>query len=148
MTTEDFDLIDTNSEEMRNAGLVPEGKYPAIVVKAETLKTRGERKFARLHWKISEGPQANRVVWDDHFVYDGEPEKKAICQAKLSKAVKAVGLTTCKNASELVGRKAIIAVSIQQSEVYDPSNRIKKYESYGPTAAPPMSQPVSGASVW
>ncbi len=148
MTTEDFDIIDINSEEMRNAGLVPEGRYPAIVVKAETLTTKRDRKFARLHWKISEGPQANRVVWDDHFVYDGEPEKKAMCKAKLSKAVKAVGLTTCKNASDFVGRKAIIVVSIQESDGYDPSNRVKKYESYGPAAAPPMSQPVSGASVW
>lgn len=121
--------FDPNSEELKAGLLLPPGDYRLVCTNVEVKQSSGGKRFMQFSWQVFEGPGHNRRVWDDYYVYEGEPRGVAVAKARLGRLLDAAGIKEVfRQGEQMVGRKVIAKVVIEESEKYGQSNRIKGYK--------------------
>lgn len=127
--------------------LVPAGVYAVEVTKAEAGKTSTQKDKLSCRFKITEGPQANSVFFDDFVIV---PDN-AVAMGFFFRKMNALGLgrdyfaanpPLIQVARDLLGKQASVEVEIDYSYFEDGKNRIKKITSLG---SPPLGE-ASGVS--
>ena len=130
--------FDPNSDDMKSGLLLEPGDYRLVCVEDSLQVTKGGREYLEFVWQVFEGNGHNRKIWDKHYVFDGEEAKLKAAKARLGRLLHAAGIKEVfRNSSQMKGRKIVGKVTINQSDEFEPSNRISSYKplvSNGPQA--------------
>ena len=120
-------------------GAVPEGPYHIEIAKSEATTSSNNNPMIKVQLRIIGGPHAGRLLFDQHVLAAGSPNSLKIFFEKMA----ALGLSTeffLANppfetvASSLMGKQALVTVSIKTEGQYAGRNEVTKY------APPPMGQ--------
>lgn len=123
---------------------VPAGKYPVSVSKAELADTRSGGKMIKVQFKILEGPQENRVVFNQFNIQNASPEAQKIGLGQLKQMMIKFGHQNpnqLASVTELIGLKGQISVKIDDDDAYGPQARVTSYSQFQPTGGLDTSGP-------
>ena len=126
---------------------IPAGVYVATVKGAEVKPTKdGTGKILNVQWHIDGPEHSGRVVFDGINIVNKSDTAQKIARQQLASLCNAVGLGKLTDSQALIGRtaKLKIAIEIDKSGQYDPSNRVKRYSSAGGMQS--QSQPNAPAA--
>jgi hypothetical protein len=125
---------------------VPDGTYPVILNKAEVTPTKSGGTMIKIQMKITEGPQAGRVVFDQFNIENVNPQAVQIGLGQLKGMMKAFGHTNpnmLKTTDELLGLKGSITVkTVDDGGSFGPQVRVRAYKTAPTTngVTPPASE--------
>jgi hypothetical protein len=121
--------------------LVPEGNYPAVALSSEVRETKSGGEMIVYKMQITDGPQANRILWARFNVKNANPKAEEIGRGQLSQFCRAAGVEEMADTDDLVGRAVIIRVKIRPAkDGYDAQNEIGGFAAIGAKVAPPAAQ--------
>ncbi|MFN7723060.1 MAG: DUF669 domain-containing protein [Pirellulaceae bacterium] len=121
--------FDPNSEDLKSGSVLPKGDYRLVCVESKVDQTKGGRKYMQFVWQVFEGNGHNRKVFDDHYVFDGDPEKLRSAKGRLGNLLAAAGIKEVfRDSAQMHGKKITARVDVSESEGYAPKNRISSYK--------------------
>ncbi|MFN9110170.1 MAG: DUF669 domain-containing protein [Bacteroidota bacterium] len=126
--------FDPSSEYAKSGSLVPAGEYAAVCVGSEVAQSTTGTQSLQLKWQICEGPMLNRVVYDRHWIFSKEEDKKRKAYGKLGGLCAAAGVSEKLSKSDVLhGKKVRIKVRIDEGDDrYQASNSVASYKKYAP----------------
>lgn len=145
-------------ESSNNYEPVPAGWYNATVTEAGVKETRaGDGKYIKLRFDITGPTNEGRVVFTNLNIRNKNEVAQNIGVEQLGQLMRAVGLPTIQDSSQLVGGSCQINVKIRPaSGQYEAQNEVKGYKSINGSALPsgqpaapapsPAPAPASGAT--
>ena len=125
---------------------IPAGRYNAIITDSDIKETKsGTGQMLHLTWKITDGPMANRLVFDRINIVNQNPTAEEIGQRQFSTLCRAVGVMQVSDTQQLHGIPCVIrvAIKIDKTGQYPDSNDVKDYRQAG-SVAPTAHAPASG----
>jgi hypothetical protein len=121
--------FDPNSDDMKSGGEMPKGDYRLVCVESKVDQTKGGRKYMQFVWQVFEGAGHNRKVFDDHYVFDGDPEKLRSAKGRLGNLLAAAGIKEVfRDSAQMHAKKIVAKIDVSESEGYAPKNRISSYK--------------------
>lgn len=96
-------------------GMVPEGEYEVKVTNTEGRTAKSGNEYLNVEFTIVGPTQANRKVWDNHFIYSD----KNYPRVKFKNLVNACGLQSIKSTEELHGRTCVIKLAHSDCGKYE-----------------------------
>jgi hypothetical protein len=121
--------FDPNSDDMKSGGVLPKGEYRLVCVESKVDQTKSGRKYMQFVWQVFEGNGHNRKVFDDHYVFDGDPEKLRSAKGRLGNLLQAAGIKEVfRDSAQMHGKKILAKIDVNESEGYAPKNRISSYK--------------------
>lgn len=121
--------FDPNAEDMKGGSVLPKGEYRLVCVENKVLLSKNGRKYLQFVWQVFEGPGHNRKVFDDHYVFDGDPEKLRSAKGRLGNLLQAAGIKEVfRDSAQMHGKKITAKIDVNESEGYAPKNRISSYK--------------------
>ena len=121
--------FDPNSDDMKGGGVLPKGDYRLVCVESKVDQTKGGRKYMQFVWQVFEGAGHNRKVFDDHYVFDGDPEKLRSAKGRLGNLLAAAGIKEVfRDSAQMHAKKILAKIDVSESEGYAPKNRISSYK--------------------
>ena len=121
--------FDPNSDDMKSGGVLPKGDYRLVCVENKVLLSKNGRKYLQFVWQVFEGNGHNRKVFDDHYVFDGDPEKLRSAKGRLGNLLAAAGIKEVfRDSAQMHGKKILAKIDVNESEGYAPKNRISSYK--------------------
>ena len=152
--------FDPNSEEAKAGSLVPAGEYAAVCVGSEISSSQTGTKSLQLKWQICEGPMMNRIVYDRHWIFTEDQDKKRKAYGKLGGLCAAAGVSEkMSNSKVLHDKKVRIKVRIDEGDdKFQASNSVASYKKYAPglpsasnaavQSTPAPQRAEAGSQVW
>lgn len=109
--------------------VIPPGKYPVLVEKAEVRQTRkGDGRYIGLVLQILDGPCKGRKVFDNINIENPNQQAVEIGMRSLSALARAIGVMVVNDTSQLLNQCCIASVKVK-----DGDNNVRTYE--------PLQQP-------
>jgi hypothetical protein len=121
--------FDPNSDDMKGGSVLPKGEYRLVCVENKVLLSKNGRKYLQFVWQVFEGNGHNRKVFDDHYVFDGDPEKLRSAKGRLGNLLAAAGIKEVfRDSAQMHAKKIVAKIDVSESEGYSPKNRISSYK--------------------
>jgi hypothetical protein len=121
--------FDPNSDDMKGGSVLPKGEYRLVCVENKVLLSKNGRKYLQFVWQVFEGNGHNRKVFDDHYVFDGDPEKLRSAKGRLGNLLAAAGIKEVfRDSAQMHAKKILAKIDVSESEGYAPKNRISSYK--------------------
>lgn len=118
---------------------LPAGIYTAQVTDSEVKPTKtGTGHYLQLTWRVLEGPQTGRMVFDRLNIANANETATKIGQQMLSQLCHAIGVLQVADSSQLHNRPCRIKVVIRKDDQYGDSNEVKGYEAVSGGSVPSM----------
>lgn len=118
-------------DEVEDTGFdtIPSGKYLGEIIKTEMKDTKaGTGKYLSLHFKITDGKYAKRLVFDNLNLVNPNETAVAIARSTLKQICEAAGLDEVEDSQDLHNIPMCIQLGIQaETAQYPEKNIIKKY---------------------
>jgi len=113
--------------------LVPEGWYPAQIVKSVLKDTKAKTgKLINFQFKIIEGEYAKRVVFTNLNIVNQNQTAEAIAKRELKQICEAVGVKSITDTNELHGiQMEIKIVHSEATPAYPAKEEVKGYRAIG-----------------
>lgn len=134
---------------------IPAGKYICQITESEIKSTKaGTGQQLVLTWEVLDGEFKGRKIWDRLNISNPNKQAEQISQAALSAICHACGVMQLQDSSQLHAKPMRIRVTVEKSEGYEASNKVKGYEAVAGTAAPAFAaspasaQPQSATPPW
>ncbi len=124
--------FDTNSvEPQKDFDLIPPGKYPVSIDKAEVLQTKKQDGYyLKVCMTILDGQYRNRKLWDNINIQNPSQQCTTIGLGELSALGKATGVPYVSDENQFLGKTCIAHVKIKNEQ-----NEIRTYSAMAtPTA--------------
>ncbi|HUS88472.1 MAG TPA: DUF669 domain-containing protein [Desulfosporosinus sp.] len=117
--------------------VLPPGKYPVIIDKAEVLQTKKrDGAYLKVKMTILEGPEKNRKLWDNINIANPSAKCVEIGLSELSALGRACGITVVSSEDQFLGKTCVACVKVK-----DGQNEIRTYKRIGePDVAEPVTQ--------
>lgn len=121
---------------------IPAGKYICQITESEIKPTKaGTGQQLVLTWEVLDGEFKGRKIWDRLNISNPNKQAEQISQAALSAICHACGVMQLQDSSQLHAKPMRIRVTVEKSEGYEASNKVKGYEAVAGTSAPAFSAP-------
>jgi hypothetical protein len=121
-------------EEEKDFSPIPAGDYPVMVESTEMKTTKaGTGKYVSAKIIVLDGKSKGRVLFTNFNIENPNPEAAKIGRSQLANLVKACGLESIVDTSQLHSKPIIARVTIKPaSGGYDASNEIKRFFPIAP----------------
>ncbi len=129
--------FDVNTvEPQKDFDLIPPGKYPVSIDKAEVLQTRkGDGYYLKVCMTVLDGQYRNRKLWDNINIQNPSQQCTTIGLGELSALGRATGVTYVSDENQFLGKTCMAHVKVK-----DEQNEIRTYSaSTGPQDVQPVS---------
>lgn len=129
MTTELEMPFEPEKEEGSSFDLIPPGKYRGEIEDAQVVTTKnGNGQMVKLRWKITEGQQENRVVFQNIIVQHTSADAQKFGRRRFKDLCVALNITeSVKDLEMLCFKPCLIFVGIEKgSGEYADQNRISR----------------------
>lgn len=124
-------------EEMREYGILPVGKYVAVITASDLVDTEKGGKMLKLTFQIVEGEFSNRLVWTNLNLENANEKAEKIARSELAAICRAVDILHPKDSSDLHDLPMEITLKIEPAKgEYPAKNKIAGYEKTGSPASP------------
>lgn len=119
-------VFDPNSvEPAKDIEVLPPGKYPFVVEKAEIKVTqKGDGHYVALTLCITDSEYKNRKLWPNINIDNPNEKCRQIGASQLSALCLAIGLGQLDDSSQLVGGVGVASVTVK-----DGQNNVRTYKS-------------------
>ena len=119
----DFDSIPQNDE----FAPLPSGWYKVVVIGTELKQTKsGTGSYLKVQYQVVDGQYQNRTVFQNLNLVNDNPVAVKIGQQQLGQVVRACGLESIRDSSEMHAKVLEIELKVRKSEDYGDSNEVKK----------------------
>lgn len=116
---------------------IPAGKYICQITESEIKSTKaGTGQQLVLTWEVLDGEYKGRKVWDRLNISNPNKQAEQISQAALSAICHAAGVLQLQDSAQLHNKPMRLRVTIEKSEGYEASNKVKGYEAVTGVATP------------
>lgn len=134
--------IDPNAEPENNYGPIPAGEYEAKIQNSERKDTKkGDGWYLNLEFVVTGPTHAGRKIFEKLNLSNPSSKAVEIAKGTLSKICRTVGVLSPQDSAELHDKPMRIKVAIEQSQDYDPQNKITDYKPMSATPGAPSSLP-------
>lgn len=127
-------------EQQQSYDPLPPGWYPVQIVDAEVKDTKaGNGKRLSIRMEVLSEEHNGRMVFHNFNLVNPNPQAVEIGQRELATMVAALGLVTCSDTDELLGKQAMCRLKVSKpKEGYEPDNAVAAWKPMdGGDAAPP-----------
>jgi hypothetical protein len=140
----DLSEFDFSSVEPSSFGLIPNGKYVAMITSVEKRETKaGTGHYLAMRFDIIDGKYKGRVVFNNLNLWNPNPQAVKMSQRDMAGICRAVGVMTPKDASELANKAIGIQLGARNNDYKgEQENYIK---GYMPASEVPV-EPSQGAA--
>jgi hypothetical protein len=121
---------------------LPQGDYRVVMTESETKRTKNlDGEYVNCKLVVIEGKYANRIVFHKLNLKNQNQVAVKIANAQLGKMIKAVGLQTIRNTSEIHNKPFVISVTVEPGQNgYKPQNKVTDIKAIGtPTTQAPQA---------
>lgn len=127
--------FDANAvEPQSDYDVIPPGKYPVMIEKAEVKRTRaGTGHYIGLELQVLDGPHKGRKVFDNINIDNPNPKAVEIGMRSLSALARAIGVMAISDSNQLLNQCCIASVKVK-----DGDNNVRTYEPIQQQQAPPQ----------
>lgn len=136
--------FDANAvEPQSDYDVIPPGKYPVLIEKAEVKRTKaGTGHYIGLGLQVLDGPHKGRKVFDNINIDNPNPKAVEIGMRSLSALARAIGVMAIADTNQLLNQCCVASVKVK-----DGDNNVRTYEplqqqQQAPQQAPP-AQPMA-----
>jgi hypothetical protein len=126
---------------------IPPGTYRLAITDIELRTPRsGGADYLSVTFEVEAGQYFGRRLWDNFSVNNSNAEAREFSRFRFDELAQAAGAFPIGDTDELIGHVVAAKFDIEESEGFDPRNRIKRYLIPAPKAPAPPPEAAKAAT--